>query len=145
MATTVLQMLRASPGTSFTDDRVLAECILLAAECAQACAACADACLGEREVEQLRRCIRFDLDCADICESAGRLLLRPHDPAPEVLRHLLEVVAIACRACADECDRHAERYQHCRLCREVCLRCAETCTRLRETLDRLAAGSSTQH
>ena len=34
---------------------------------AQVCTACADACLGEDDVGELTRCIRLDLDCADLC------------------------------------------------------------------------------
>src|SRR3954451_7213506 len=95
----------AIPGSE--DSRLLAESTLLTAECARTCLACAYACLAEREVEALRRCIRLAMDCADTCEAAGRLLLRPHEPDQELLEHLLLAVALACRACANECGRHA--------------------------------------
>jgi len=145
----VLQMLRAGPGAPFSDDPVLAEsvaaAVLSAAECAQACIACADACLAERRIEPLRRCVRLDLDCADICEATGRVLLRPHAPELEVLRRLLDATVLACRACAEECSQYAARHQHCRLCGEACLRCGEACTRLREAVDRLPPGALTRH
>jgi hypothetical protein len=145
MASTVLRMLKASPGAPVADDTLVAEAITEAADCAQACVACASACLAERQVESLRRCIRLNLDCADACEAVARIMLRPHDPELEVLRRMLEVVTLACRASAEECNRHAVRHEHCRLCAEACARCADVCTRLRETLDRLPAGAATRH
>jgi hypothetical protein len=45
-------------------------------ECAQACTACADACLSEQNVADLAKCIRSNLDCADICDTTGRVLSR---------------------------------------------------------------------
>jgi hypothetical protein len=41
---------------------------------------CADACLGEEKVEMLRRCIRLNLDCADVCNATGRMLSRQQEP-----------------------------------------------------------------
>jgi hypothetical protein len=145
MSNTVLQMLKASPGAPFADDRLLAECIVACLESAQSCVSCADACLGEEHVDPLRRCVRFALDCADVCEAAARMLSRPHEPDLEVLGRLLHVVVLACRACADECGRHASRLEHCRVCQEICRRCGEAASRLREALERLPAGAVTRH
>ena len=56
------------------DEQKLAACIAACFECAQTCTACADACLSEDMVAELTKCIRTNLDCADICESTGRAL-----------------------------------------------------------------------
>lgn len=56
----------------------LRECIEACLECAQACA---DACLSEDNVSQLIKCIRTDLDCADVCETTGRGARRARDEA----------------------------------------------------------------
>jgi hypothetical protein len=45
----------------------LVRCIDECYACAQACTACADACLAEDMVQQLKQCIRLNLDCADVC------------------------------------------------------------------------------
>jgi hypothetical protein len=37
---------------------------------------------------------------------------------------------VACRACADECEKHAAHHEHCRLCAEVCRRCDQACREL---------------
>ena len=52
------------------------ECIEACVECAQACTACADGCLGEDRVAELTKCIRTETDCADICDTTGRVLSR---------------------------------------------------------------------
>jgi hypothetical protein len=145
MSSSVMQILRASPGAPLTDDRLLADCISQCAECAQSCVACADACLGETQLDPLRRCIRLNLDCADACEVAARMLLRPHEPDLDVLRRQLEVASLSCRACSDECGKHAGQHEHCRVCRDICVRCAEACTRVREALERLPSGATTRH
>jgi hypothetical protein len=145
MSTTVMQMLRASPGAPFTDDRLLAECISTCAEAAQLSVGCADACLGQPQTDPLRRCIRLTMDCADVCEAAARILLRPHEPDLGILRRQLETAVIACQTCADECARHAQTYEHCRICLEACRRCAEVCGRVCEALDRLPEGVATRH
>jgi len=45
--------------------------------CAAACAMCADACLAEDvHVLLLRRCLRLNLECADACVVAARMLSR---------------------------------------------------------------------
>jgi hypothetical protein len=65
-------MLEAHPWPGDVDRDVLARCIDECFTCAQTCTSCADACLSEKDmVTELRKCIRLDLDCADICESTS--------------------------------------------------------------------------
>jgi hypothetical protein len=49
-----------------------------------------------------------------------------------VLQAQLRACATACRACGDECARHAEgmNMEHCRVCAEACRRCEAACERL---------------
>lgn len=105
-----------------------------AAECAHVCTTCADACLSEDDPAAMRRCIRGNLDCADICTATGRLISRPGEQDGAVLRAQLEACATACRSCADECERHADSMEHCRVCAEACRACAEACDRMMEAL-----------
>ncbi|QGP86387.1 four-helix bundle copper-binding protein [Gordonia sp. 135] len=132
--TTVTEILEAHPVRDDIDDAVLAACIQACAECTQACTSCADACLGESGVEHLVECIRADLDCADLCSITERVLLRRTEASIALVRETLEACAIACGACADECAKHADMHQHCRICADVCRRCEEACRRLLEVL-----------
>ena len=103
--------------------RFVDECL----DCAASCTSCADDCLAEPDVQELIRCIRLDLDCADTCETARRVLTRQTAPDLNFVRALVEACSVACASCRDECERHAAHHEHCRLCAEVCQRCKEAC------------------
>lgn len=65
------EMIRSHPDVKGNMSEALVRCIEECYACAQACTACADACLAEAMVDQLRQCIRLDLDCADVCAATG--------------------------------------------------------------------------
>jgi len=96
--------------------------------CAAACTSCADACLGEPEnLDQLRRCITTDLDCADVCSVTARLLMRQTDAPNDLIHAQLHACVLACQLCAEECEQHAGMHDHCRICAETCHHCQERC------------------
>ena len=74
---TIERMMSTSPDRLRTTDS-LTDCIERCIECAQACVACADACLAESEAMSLRRCIRLNQDCADICAASAKILTRAY-------------------------------------------------------------------
>lgn len=125
----VQEMMRAHPRAGSAISDPLAECIERCFSCAQTCTACADACLSEDMIDSLRRCIRLDLDCADICTMTGRVLSRRTESDEEVLVQLLEVCARICQTCAEECEGHAAQHLHCNICAAECRRCEESCRR----------------
>ena len=45
----------------------------------------------------------------------------------EPIRKLLEACATACRLCGEECERHASKHEHCRVCAESCRQCEKVC------------------
>ena len=98
--------------------------------CSQACTACADACLSEYAVADLTKCIRTNLDCADICDTTARVLSRHTGYDANISRSLLEACATACLACASECAMHADVYDHCRICSDACSQCEIACRQL---------------
>ena len=79
-------------------------------------------CLGPT-YEQLR-------STADICATTARVLSRQSGHNTAVIRAQLEVCIAACRSCADECARHADMHEHCRICAEVCKACENACREL---------------
>ncbi|HAQ59153.1 MAG TPA: four-helix bundle copper-binding protein, partial [Microbacterium sp.] len=103
-------------------------------ECAQACTACADACLSEEMVAELTKCIRTNLDCADLCAVTARVLSRHTGYDANITRAAVEACRSACKACADECERHADMHEHCRVCAESCRRCEQACEELLRSL-----------
>lgn len=105
----------------------LAECIQACFECAATCALCADACLSEPHVAELRECIATDLACADVCMATGRVLTHLGKIPSPAHDGQLEACAAMCRVCGEECARHAEMHEHCRICADVCRRCEHVC------------------
>ena len=91
-------------------------------KCAAECSHCATACLEEQDVKMLARCIKLDIDCAEICRLASSFIARGSEHA----EHLLSECAEICMACAEECEKHAHM-DHCRKCAEACRHCAEVC------------------
>lgn len=133
MATATLEvkdMLDSHPWPGHVDRDVLARCIEECFACAQACTSCADACLSEEKVADLRKCIRLDLDCADICDATGRLLTRQTEYDAPMSKAMLQACREACATCGEECERHADMHDHCRICAEACRRCQEACDAL---------------
>jgi hypothetical protein len=130
MTHTITAMMDSSPAEIAIDQELLAECIQACVDCAQTCTACADACLGEESVAELTRCISTDLDCADVCDATGRVMSRLAGRDADLTRAVLRACAQACRSCGDECARHAEMHEHCRLCAEACRRCEDACNKL---------------
>ena len=123
-------MLETHPRDFDVDPDVLARCIDACFACSQACSACADACLGEDGVADLVTCIRLNQDCADLCSSSVRVANRQTESDANVTRAAIEACVAACRACGDECERHASMHEHCRVCAEACRSCEEACRQL---------------
>ncbi|MCA2306027.1 four-helix bundle copper-binding protein [Mycobacterium intracellulare] len=129
--TTASSMLKTYPqDLGGVDKAKLTACIEACIDSAQACTACAGACLSEAAVDQLRKCIRACLDCADIYEVTGRVLSRHTGYDANLTRTVLETCAITCKSCADECEKHTTHHEHCRVCGEVCRRCERACREL---------------
>jgi len=124
------QLLDSNSRTASFDATVLAATIDALSDCAQACRADVDDDLSEQNLSDMVLCIRLCLDCADICTAAVGVTSRQSAHGAGVIRPLLEACAAACRSCGDECERHAEMHQHCRVCAEACKRCEQACRAL---------------
>jgi hypothetical protein len=107
-----------------------AACVRACNLCAEACNACADACLGDPAVAELVICIRTNLDCADMCATAGEIADRFRGDHPELVRAVLEACAIVCDVCARESRAQADRYRSCADAAAACDACAAACLAL---------------
>lgn len=99
------------------------ELIKILLECTQTCDYCATACLNEQDAKMLVRCIKLDMECADICYEAVRLVGRQS----EIAKQFMQICERICMLCGEECARHQEMHDHCRECAQACRRCAEAC------------------
>ena len=127
MTTKTMAMLDVYPGGLVLDKQLLTRSIDTCLECTQVCTACADADLGERMVTDLVKCARLNLDCADVCQATARVLTRQTGFDRDMTRAVVQACAQACKVSGDECDRHAQLHEHCRVCAEVCHRCQHVC------------------
>ncbi len=125
------------PNALQVDRRLFQECVDACVDCELACISCADACLAEQQLDMLRRCVRLDLDCAEICGTSARLLARVVSSDFGVLKSLLKACAQACDACAAECERHAH-HAHCGACAKACRTCEDACEQFAQALPALA-------
>lgn len=126
--TTLETMLRSHPRGERLHISDYVDALGALALCAETCTICADACLAESgHVERLRRCITTDLDCAEVCSTTRRVLLRQTDSPTELIHAQLHACVVACQLCAEACEEHAGMHDHCRLCAETCRACQERC------------------
>lgn len=121
------QMISIHPDVRGRVSGALIRCIEECYDCAQACTSCADSCLAQGGVGELRQCIRLNLDCADVCMATANVATRRTASNEEFLRQMLEACATACWTCGEECERHADQHEFCRVCAETCRSCAEAC------------------
>jgi hypothetical protein len=128
------EMIRTHPHVKGNMNEALVRCINECYDCAQTCIACADACLGEQSVQELTQCIRLNQDCADVCDATGAVATRRTGSNEDLIRSMLDSCAIACRICAEECERHAGKHEHCRICAESCRRCEEACQEAKRSM-----------
>ena len=120
-------MLDTHPSSAKIDRATLARAIDACLACLQTCTACADACLAEPDVIEMVRCIRDDIDCADVCEATSLILSRQTAGEPQLTRAVLEACILACDTCAASCGEHRDHHEHCRICEETCQACGQAC------------------
>jgi hypothetical protein len=124
------QMLNTYPHRSRIDAGVLAAAIDALNDCVQACIADVDADLSESDLADMVKCIRLCLHCTDVCVATLGVVSRPAEYDASVTKPLVEACVAICKSCGDECERHAPKHAHCRLCGEACRRCEKACREL---------------
>ena len=83
----------------------------------------------------MARCIRLDLDCADICATTERVISRQTEYDANVTRAQLEACIAACRTCGDDCEEHGRQgMEHCAVRAEQCRRCEQACRALLDAM-----------
>lgn len=127
----VRQIFGTHPKSAQIDAEQYARAAIDFGNCGITTTVCADACLSEPHVQMLAKCIALNLDCADSCATTARTVSRIGFADKAVLRTQLEACREACRACAEECERH-EDMEHCRVCAQMCRSCEQMCTKMLE-------------
>ena len=123
----ISDMVKTHPHTQGDFTEELLDCIEKCNICAQICISCSDACLAEENSEKMKQCIRLNLDCAVICAATAAIAIRRTVSNQDVLVQMIQACESACRACAEECEKHGEMHDHCRICAESCRDCEKAC------------------
>ncbi len=125
-------MLETYPAEINLDKQQLASVIDAVAACSQACTACADACLSESAamLPHLTKCIRDNLDCADVCDATVRVLSRHTGYDANLTRLQVQAAIQAVQTCGSSCSEHAQMHQHCGVCARACQQAEQALTGL---------------
>ena len=81
-------------------------------------------------IAELGTCVRTDLDCADLCATTVKVLSRHTGYDANITRAQLQACIAACKACGDECEKHAGMHEHCKVCAQACRACEQACSAL---------------
>jgi hypothetical protein len=104
----------------------LTDAIEACLNCSQVCTACSDACLGEKEVDQFRSVIRAANDSRDLCFATASILSRLNYQTPKTLQSLITACIEQVQHTSLQCNEHAHRHEHCRVCADTCQACENT-------------------
>lgn len=136
MTSVATAMLESYPGATIeVRHEILTNCVAACLKCSVACTACSDACLAESDVITLVKCIRTNLDCADMCDATAKVLTRQTAYDATVIRSVVTACVNAIIACAEECGRHAAHHKHCEISAMVCREAERACNDLLTALD----------
>lgn len=98
------------------------QCIESCLECSSVCIETISHCLEKGGKHADPHHIALLQDCADICETSARFMLRGSD----LHSRACEVCADVCNRCAESCEAlGADEFMQ--RCADVCRRCAESC------------------
>jgi len=122
-------------GMPAMDMMTMQQCIEACSACEQACTMCADNAMADGMI----KCASMCMDCADVCNTMMRMMMRPSGFDMPSMRAMLQACMTMCSACADECGNHAEMSETCRMCQMACEACVAAC---RAMMDMFAAAET---
>jgi hypothetical protein len=124
---TIKDMMRSMP-TNDMDMDVMAmqECIEACSTASQVAAMCADADTGD----DMARCCSMCMNTADVATTMMRMMLRPGGYDMLVMKSMLAATMNMGTACAEECRKHEDMHEHCRICAKACEAMVDACSRV---------------
>ena len=112
------------------DMDLMQECLEALSACMQACTMCADADAGEG----MGRCASLCANCADLCDTTMRMMLRTNGWDMAVMMRVMDACLTMCRSCSAECETHADMSEHCRMCMMACDQAAMSLDRMMDAM-----------
>lgn len=102
------------------DMAMMQECIEACSACEQACTTCAGMMTGM----DMAMCANMCMNAADTSNAMMRMMMRPNGMHMDSFMAMLQATTAMASACADECMKHSDMSDDCRMCSEVCRQCA---------------------
>jgi hypothetical protein len=138
MDTMTMQMMKMHTENLHTKDMpmmgmdmsMMQECIEACSAAEQATTMCADSMMGD----SMMICRSMCMNMADMSNTMMRTMLRPAGMEQESMMAMLKATMMMASACADECMKHAEMSEECRMCAEVCRQCAMSCQKMMDSM-----------
>ncbi|MCU1571752.1 MAG: uncharacterized protein JWR33_2493, partial [Naasia sp.] len=106
------------------DMTAMQNCIDACSACMQACTMCSDSMSG---MEGMGTCAALCANCADMCGTMMRMMLRPTGMERDSMMAALEACIAMCRVCRDECTTHMSMSETCAMCAAACDACMTAC------------------
>ena len=112
------------------DMAMMQECIEACSAAEQATTMCADSMMGDA----MMMCRSMCMNMADMSNTMMRSMMRPAGMESSSMMAMLTATMMMATACADECIKHAEMSEECRMCAEVCRQCAMACQKMMDSM-----------
>lgn len=112
------------------DMGMMQECIEACSAAEQATTMCADSMMGD----DMMMCRSMCMNMADMSNTMMRSMMRPAGMEQSSMMAMLTATMMMATACADECMKHAEMSDECRMCAEVCRQCAMACQKMMDSM-----------
>jgi hypothetical protein len=113
------------------DMAMMEECIEACSACEQACTMCAGSMMMG---ENMAMCSGMCMNTADMTNTMMRSMMRPNGMHMESMMSMLQATTMMCNACAEECMKHADMSEDCRMCAETCRQCAMACQKMMDAM-----------
>lgn len=113
------------------DMQSMGACIEACSACEQTCTMCASCMMGEGGARHMEMC----MNTADMANTLMRMMLRRSGMMRDSMMRMLDAMMMQARACAEECMKHADEHEDCRVCADACRQCEQACSRMMDSMN----------
>ncbi|MBW9108874.1 hypothetical protein JNB63_10925 [Microbacterium trichothecenolyticum] len=113
------------PGMQAMDMSVMQACMDACSACEQACTVCST---------QMMDCAPACMNCADMCNTMMRSMMRMQGMDSASMMAMLDACIAMCQKCMDDCMRHADMSEVCKMCAQSCQACMDACMAMKNMM-----------
>jgi hypothetical protein len=79
-------------------------------------------------------CRSMCMNMADMANTMMRAMMRPAGMTSQTMTAMLSATMMMASACADECMKHADMSDECKMCAEVCRQLMMSCQKMMDSM-----------